>query len=198
MVRRAPRESGSGSCAASKVGGRMRSSSGPCGLSAQRFFASEISSACNAVAKKSSKRLERMGPVAAGEAEQGSVDSFADREHFEQLSHLRRRKQLLRLRRDRRVDQRILDVRLGEHLGDSAVAEKLRLRGVAQYLGAGLARRGGEGAEVDMRGDVLVARPRERVGMGAMAVMAHQRAGRALRVVVLVAREAIVDDQDQA
>ena len=47
-----------GSCAASKVGGRMRSSIGPCGLDAQRFFASAISSASTGKARRASSEQE--------------------------------------------------------------------------------------------------------------------------------------------
>jgi hypothetical protein len=56
----------------------------------------------------------------------------------------------------------------------------------------------GKQREIDMRSDVLFAGMRERIGVGAMPVMAHQRAARALRVVVLAAREAVVDDEDRA
>jgi hypothetical protein len=56
----------------------------------------------------------------------------------------------------------------------------------------------GGGAEVDVRGHVLLSRAREHVGVRAMPVMAHQRSGRALRVVILVAREAVVDDEGGA
>ena len=121
-----------------------------------------------------------------------------DGEHLEELAHLGGRQQLLRLGGDRRVVQGILDVRLGQDVGDAAVHQELRLRGIAEHLEAGLARRLGEGAEVDVRGDVLPARLEEHVAVRAVAVVAHQRAHRALRMVVLVARKAVVDDEDRA
>src|SRR5262245_4585582 len=100
----------------------MRSSSGPWGLSSQRFFASEISSAC--AKNTSNSALKSMGAITPSKAEQRCGDAFADRQHLEQLAHFRRRKKLLRLRRDRRVDQRILDVGLAEHVGNAAVHQE--------------------------------------------------------------------------
>src|SRR5205823_3399397 len=49
-----------------------------------------------------------------------------------------------------------------------------------------------------MGGDVLLAGVQERVAVRLVAVMAHQSASRALRVVVLVPRKAVVDDEDRA
>ena len=94
--------------------------------------------------------------------------------------------------------QGVLDVRLREHVGDAAVHQELRLRRVAEHLEAARARGARKRAEIDMRGDVLLARPLERIAVRAVACMAHQRAHRALRVVVLVARETVVDDEDHA
>ena len=51
--------------------------------------------------------------------------------------------------------------------------------------------------EIDVRRNVLQTRQVERIGMRVMAVMAHQRAGIALRVVILVAWEAVVDEQQR-
>src|SRR5580765_226555 len=195
IVSRAPRESGSGSCAASKVGGRMRSSSGPCGLSAQRLRALSISSAL--ARKTSSSALKSMGSIAPCESHQRCRDPLADRQHLEELAHLRGREELLRLRRDGCVDEGVFDIRLAQHVGDAAVDQELRLRRVAEQLGARRPRRAGEGAEVDVRGDVLVARPRERIGVRAMTVVAHQRPGGALRMVVLLPRKTVVDDEDE-
>ena len=49
-----------------------------------------------------------------------------------------------------------------------------------------------------MGGDVLVAHVRERVGVGAVGAVAHQRAAHALRVVVLGLGEAVVDEEGGA
>ena len=105
---------------------------------------------------------------------------------------------LLRFGGDRRVVQRVVGVRLREHLGDAAVDQELRLGGIAEHVEAGLARRVSQRAEIHVRGDVLLARMQERIAVRAVAVVAHERAHRALRVVVLVAREAVVDDEDRA
>src|SRR5690606_20954752 len=43
---------------------------------------------------------------------------------------------------------------------------------------------------------ILQARVQERVGMGAMAVMAHQRAPRALRMVVIPALVSVIHEQE--
>src|SRR5216117_3057707 len=177
----------------------MRSSSGPCGLSAQRLFASAISSAAAgeamATRNTSSKRIRA---IAAPKAQQGPVYSAPDREYFEKLAHLRRGKQLVRLGGERRVMQGALDIRFAEHFRDAAIDEELRLRGVTEDLEPGVARGVGEGAEVDMGGHVLLAGVQERVAVRLVTVMAHQSARRALRVVVLVPWKAVVDDEDRA
>src|SRR2546425_544358 len=174
----------------------MRSSSGPCGLSAQRLFASAISSAAageaRATRNTSSKRIRA---IAAPKAQQGPVSSAPDREYFEKLAHLRRGKQLVRLGGERRVMQGALDICFAEHFRDAAIHEELRLRGVTEDLEPGVARGVGEGAEVDMGGHVLLAGAQERVAVRLVTVMAHQSARRALRVVVLVPRKAVVDDR---
>src|SRR5439155_2947009 len=182
------RERGGGSCLSSKVGGRMRSSSGPCGLSAQRLFASAISSAAageaRATRNTSSKRIRA---IATRKAQQGPVHSAPDRQYLEKLAHLRRGKQLVRLGGERRVMQGALDISFAEHFRDAAIDEELRLRGVTEDLKPCGARGVGEGAEVDMGAHVLLAGVQERVAVRLVAVMAHQSARRALGVVVLAA-----------
>src|SRR5207302_3735087 len=177
----------------------MRSSSGPCGLSAQRLFAAAISSAAagkaTATRNKSSKRVRA---IATRKAQQRPRDPAADREYFEKLAHLRRGKQLVRLGGERRVMKGVLDIGFAEHFRDAAIDEELPLRGVAEDLESGVARGLGEGAEVDMGAHVLLAGMHERVAVRLVTVMAHQRAHRALRVVILVPRKAVVDDEDGA
>src|SRR5438046_3803144 len=134
----------------------MRSSSGPCGLSAQRLFASAISSAAageaRATRNTSSKRIRA---IATRKAQQGPVHSAPDRQYLEKLAHLRRGKQLVRLGGERRVMQGALDIRFAEHFRDAAIDEALRLRGVTEGLEPGGARGVGEGAEADMAGHGL-------------------------------------------
>ena len=55
-----------------------------------------------------------------------------------------------------------------------------------------------DGGEVYVRGDVLQTGQVEGVGVRTVTVMAHQRAFAALRVVELVARKAIIDEQQRA
>ena len=85
-----------------------------------------------------------------------------------------------------------------EQLDDAAVDQEARLRGVAEDLEAGLLRGQRDAGEVDVRGDVLRADVDERLGVGAVRAMAHQRAARALRVVVLGLGKAVVDEEGRA
>ena len=83
---------------------------------------------------------------------------------------------------------------VGEQLADAAVEEKARLRRVADDVEpaswpASATR------EVEVRRDVLEADVDERIGVGAVGAVAHQRAARALRVVVLVLGKAVVDEE---
>src|SRR5205807_6873878 len=134
-----PRERGCGSCRSSKVGGRMRSSSGPCGLSAQRLCAAAISSAAAGKARPTrNKSSKRVRAIATRKAQQRPRDPAADREYFEKLAHLRRRKQLVRLGGERRVMQRVLDIGFAEHFRDAAIDEELPLRRVAEELEPGV------------------------------------------------------------
>src|SRR5688572_10463021 len=145
----------------------MRSSIGPCGLDSQRFLASEISSPQTERARKTTSRAanrigsKRMRTLAACKAQEGrlhfSLDAAPEREHLEQLAHLGRGEQLLRLGGDRRVMQRVLQVGFSENIGDAAVHEELRLGRVAENLQAAVARGARERAEVDVGGDVLPA-----------------------------------------
>src|SRR4051812_35435295 len=177
----------------------MRSSSGPCGLSAQRLRASSASSARTAPRHTSSaSALKARTAIAVLEADERRAVCRADGQHLEKLAHFRWREQLLRLRGDRRIAQGVLGIRLPQPLGDATVDEKLRLRREAEPRGAPAASRVCERAEIDMRGDVLFARPREWIGVCAVLVVAHERAARALRVVVLARRKTIVDDEDRA
>src|SRR3970040_1952950 len=107
-VRRAPRERGSGSLGSSKVGGRILSGGGPGGLSAQRFFASAISSPKTPRGRSKRRtaspriRLERMRSVAIRKAEERSRHAPPHGADLEQLAHLRGRKELLRFGGERR------------------------------------------------------------------------------------------------
>mmetsp|Transcript_16269 Transcript_16269/g.45542 ORF Transcript_16269/g.45542 Transcript_16269/m.45542 type:complete len:419 (-) Transcript_16269:406-1662(-) len=83
----------------------------------------------------------------------------------------------------------------GQQVGDAAIEQEVGLRGVAQHQQAGLLAGQCNAGEVDMRRDVLVAHGHQRVGIGQVALVAHQRAAVALRVVVLGLGEAVVDEE---
>src|SRR6476659_7834550 len=134
-----------------------------------------------------------MRTIAARKSQKRRLDATAYGEDLEKLAHLGGRKQLLRFRGERRVMQRVLDVRLAEHVRDAAVHQELRLRGIAEHFEPGVHRSAGKRREIDVRGDVLLPGMREHVGVRAMAVMAHEGAGRALRMEILAARKAIVE-----
>ncbi len=88
-----------------------------------------------------------------------------------------------------------LDWRSCEQLGDSQVHQPVGLRRIAHEAEATLQAGAQDSAEVHVRCDVLQAGPEERIGMRAMPVVAHERAGAALGMVVLPFSEAIVDQQ---
>ena len=78
---------------------------------------------------------------------------------------------------------------------DAAVQQKPALAGVTQHLQAGVLPGQCNAGEVHMRGDVLAAHLRQRVGVCPVALVAHHGAHGALRVVVLVFGKAIVDQK---
>ena len=71
----------------------------------------------------------------------------------------------------------------------------MRLRGIAQQVCAVVYGAFGDGGKVHMRGDVLQSGQKERIIMGIVAVVAHQGARIALRMIVLVCAKAVVDEQ---
>ncbi len=87
---------------------------------------------------------------------------------------------------------------LGQQLGDAAVNQEKRLRGVAQQLQSGVNSALRHGGEIDVGGDVLQTGPEKRLIMGVVTVVAHQRAAVALWVEILVATKTIVDPQQRA
>ncbi len=84
---------------------------------------------------------------------------------------------------------------LFQQLGDSAVDEELRLRGIAEQLQSGIDAGFRDGRKIDVRSQILQAGQKKRVVVRTMAIMAHQRPLGALRVVILAAAESIVDQQ---
>ncbi len=53
----------------------------------------------------------------------------------------------------------------------------------------------GERAEIDVCGDVLKTREAQRIGVGIVAVVAHQSAASALRMIIFARGKAVVDQQ---
>src|SRR3989337_2785707 len=94
----------------------MRSRSGPCGLSAQRFFASAISSPKAPRGRSKSRTaslrmgLKRMRSVAVRKAEQRPRHAAAHREDLEELARGDGREELVRLRGKRRVARHVRGV----------------------------------------------------------------------------------------
>src|SRR6267142_2217071 len=124
--------------------------------------------------------LQRRPPVAFAKAFERRVEPPRQGDRLEQLSHLRRAHQPVRLVRERQEFLPVLGRGARHHFGDAAVDEELRLARVSGELEPGLARGRGDSAEVDVTGDVLQPRQKERVGVRIVAVVAHERAVSAL------------------
>jgi len=135
--------------------------------------------------------------VAAREPAQRQVAIAPQRDDLEQLAHLGGREQPVRL-----AGKREVFVRTGrhprQHVGDAAVDQELRLAGEAGELQPGFGSGARDGAEIDVAGDVLQPRMQERIVVRPVAVVAHQRARVALRVIVLARRKAVIDQQHHA
>ena len=99
--------------------------------------------------------------------------------------------QLVRLRQGLRVGLRKL-------LQQPAIHQEASLRGVAEHVHPGVLRRQRDAGEIHVRRDVLQPHVGQRVGVGTMRAVAHQRAAAALRVVVLGLGEAVVDEEGGA
>src|SRR5258706_9943344 len=120
------------------------------------------------------------------------------RSHLEELPHLRRAHQAVRLVGEGKELRTVLRRGARHHLGNAAIDEELRLAGVAGDFQPALARGLGNGAEIDVAGDVLQSREEERIGVRAVAGMAHERPILALRMVILPLRKAVIDEKSRA
>ena len=83
-------------------------------------------------------------------------------------------------------------------LQHAAAQQERRLRGESGDLEPGALAGLGDGAEVDVRGDVAKPRPAQRVVVDPVTVVADERAHVALRMVVLAGAEAVVDEEHGA
>src|SRR3954466_11192258 len=114
-----------------------------------------------------------MAPVAVREAQRLERASLRAREDLEQLAHLVLQQQLLRMRRRG-------DAGTAQQVEDAAVHEETSLRRVADHVEAGVLRRERELREVDMRGDVLRSDAFERIRIGPVGAVAHERSAASL------------------
>src|SRR6476660_9673454 len=99
--------------------------------------------------------LQRAPPVAFAEAEQRPGESARERDHLEELPHLRRAHQAVRLVGEGKELRGVLRRRARHHLGDAAIHEELRLARVTGDIQPAFARGPGNSAEIDVAGDVL-------------------------------------------
>src|SRR5690242_17666874 len=139
--------------------------------------------------------LQRPAAVSFAEAIERGGEPSRQGDHLEQLAHFGGVHEPVRLVREREEFRPVLGRGARHHVGDAAVDQELRLAGVSDELQA--ARAGGRRhrAEVDMAGDVLQPGEKEGIGMRVVAIVAHERAFPALRVVILLLRKAIVDEE---
>src|SRR5712691_10804219 len=142
--------------------------------------------------------LQRAPLVAFAETEQRAGKPPCERDHLEELPHLRRAHQPVRLVGEGKEPRAVLRRRARHHLGDPAVDEELRLTGVARDFQPALARGAGHRAEIHVAGDVLQSREEERIGVRVVAVMAHQSSVLALRMVILLLRKSVIDEKRHA
>src|SRR5260221_7890680 len=142
--------------------------------------------------------LQRAPLVAFAETEQRPGEPPCKRDHLEQLPHLRRAHQPVRLVGEGKELRAVLRRRARHHVGDPAIDEELRLTGVARDFQPALARGYGHGAEIYVAGDVLQSREEERIGVRVVAVMAHQSPVLALRMVILLLRKSVIDEKRHA
>src|SRR5688500_1747603 len=87
---------------------------------------------------------------------------------------------------------------LRQNVGYAAIDQKMCLRVVTEQRKAVLCRRAGNGAEIDMAGNVLQPRQVKRIIMSMMAIMTHQCSAAALRVIIFGPSKAVIDEQYRA
>src|SRR6266545_8071686 len=118
--------------------------------------------------------LQRLPSIAFAKAQERCGKFSSERNHLEELPHLRRAHQPVRLIGEREEPGAVLGRSPRHHVGDAAVDEELRLAGIAEQLQPARARRRRDRAEIDVAGDVLEPRKEEGVGVRMMAVVAHE------------------------
>jgi hypothetical protein len=142
--------------------------------------------------------LQQAALVAVPKAREWRLDAATERNDLEQLSHLARAQQFVRLRGKRQIVRCILRRRTFEQTDDIEIDQELGLRRIAEEIESRAAPRLSDRSKVDMARDVLQPGREERIVVGVMTLMAHQGTVIALRMIVLALPETIVDDQHGA
>src|SRR4029450_7013500 len=135
-------------------------------------------------------KLQPMAAVAFAEPYELDVDAARQRQHLVQLAPFRWRGELLHRARFAKIRRRLWIPASRERIEHAAVDEEVRLSDHPGDLHPGLHTGLRHGAEIDVGGHVDQTRVAERIGEHVMAEMRHQRAGVALRVVILYSRKA--------
>src|SRR5713226_8124006 len=108
------------------------------------------------------------------EAQQRTGKPLADAEHLEELAHVLGRDEAAHRARRLQPRERHRGIRRRDHHCEAARDEEVGLRREAEHLGIRLLRGARHRREIDVRRDVLQARPEERIAVHAMAVVAAQ------------------------
>src|SRR3954464_4826552 len=136
--------------------------------------------------------LQQPPLVSRPKPDQLAFDPSTESDDLEQLPHLRRTQQFLRLCSERQIRCRVVRGGGCKQIRDAGIDQKMRLRRVALQLepcvDAGVRDR----SEVDVAGYVLQSRQEEGVVVRAVTIVAHERAAVALWMVILAAAEAVV------
>src|SRR5690606_13325550 len=145
-----------------------------------------------------SKLLQGIPAIAAGETQQRGLEALADYQYLEQFAHLSLGNQLLH-RRKRGCHVWVASSHCSlKQLRQPRVQQKPGLIGITEYIQPAFQRGISHGGKVHVSGDVLDARQHERFVVAVMTEMTHQGAGKALGMIVLALREAIVNEQCSA
>src|SRR5882672_2514794 len=142
--------------------------------------------------------LQSLTPISLAKAQERGRESPVEGDGLVQLALLRGAHQTVRLIGERQERRAVLGRRARHHLGDAAVDQELRLARIAGELEPARSRGRRGRAEIDVAGDVLQPRKKEGIGVCVLAIVAHERALSALRMVVLLLRKAVVDEQGDA
>src|SRR4029453_12356319 len=142
--------------------------------------------------------LQQATHLPAAEAGERVVDPTPQRDDLEQLAHLGWTQELLRLHSQRQIGRCVPGGGERHEIRDAEANQEVGLGGIAEQLQPGIGRGPSDGREIDGAGDILQARQEERIVVGAVTEVAHQRALAALRMVVLALAEPVIDEEQSA